>query len=93
MKTFKPGNHSEALSGRALPDTPGFDKVQLFKKNKPSKGRVKVTPNTIVNKKGELVIQSDVGGDGGDQYLFDMEELKKVMNEATGATDQQRNVN
>ena len=31
---------------------------------------------------------SDVGGDGGDQYLFDYEELKKAINEATGSTDQ-----
>lgn len=73
------------MSGRALPDTPGFEKVQLFKKNKPSKGRVKVTPNTVVNNQGELVVQSDANGssgDAGEQYLFDMEELRKVMNEA-----------
>lgn len=37
-------------------------------------------------------MHSDVGGDGGDQYLFDYEELKKVMKEATGATDQ-RHIN
>ena len=35
------------------------------------------------------MVYSDVGGNGGDQYLFDYEELKKAMNEATGSTDQQ----
>jgi len=29
-----------------------------------------------------------VGGDGGNVYLLDYEELKKVMNDATGSTIQ-----
>lgn len=87
MKTFKPGNDQEVKTGRNLPEAPGFEKNQMYRMNKPSKGRVKVNPNTMVNEKGELLIQSDVGGDGGDQYLFDMEELKKaIQNDATGAT-------
>lgn len=64
MKTFKPGN-SDGYSNRNLPDTPGFDRVLLYKKNKPSKGRVKVNPSMIKNG-GELNMYSDVGGDGGD---------------------------
>ncbi len=29
---------------------------------------------------------SDMGGDGGDVYLLDYEELKKIKNEGTGST-------
>ena len=43
-------------TGRILPEAPGLDKNQMYKKNKPSKGRVKVNPNTIINEKGELMI-------------------------------------
>ncbi len=52
--------------------------------NKASKGRVKVNPKTLNS--GD-VLQSDVGGDCGDQYLLDFEELKKAMGGATGAAD------
>ena len=41
VKSFKPGNMQE-LKKRNLPDTPGTNRVQLWKKNKPSKRRVKV---------------------------------------------------
>ena len=87
VKTFKPGGSEKEVSQRNIPPAPGFMKVELWKKNKPSKGRVKVDPNNI-KKVEDYNMYSDVGGDGGDQYLFDYEELKKAMNEATGATDQ-----
>jgi hypothetical protein len=64
--------------------------VNLYLKNKPSKGRVKINPKNIMN--GQQVLQSDVGGDGGDQYLFDKEELQKVLKEATGSVDNQKNL-
>jgi hypothetical protein len=38
----------------------------MYKKNKPSKGRVKMNPKTFKNEHGELILQSDIGGDGGD---------------------------
>ena len=58
----------------------------MWRKNKPSKGRVKINPDNIIRKIEDLGLQqSDVGGDyGGEQYLFDFEELKKAVNEATG---------
>jgi hypothetical protein len=87
VKTFKPGGPDIEISGRNLPTAPGFGKVELWKKNKPSKRRVKVDPNNI-KKVEDYNMYSDVGGDGGDQYLFDYEELKKAINEATGSTDQ-----
>lgn len=31
-----------------------------------------------------------MGGDGGNVYLLDYEELKKAMNDATGSTVQQK---
>ena len=79
MKTFKPGNMQE-VNYRNLPETPGTNKVQLFKKNKPSKGRINVNPNIIKkhSEKGHAngkphdeindnnMHYSDVGGDGGD---------------------------
>ena len=37
-------------------------------------------------------MQSDVGGNGGNVYLLDYEELKKVMNDATGSTQQKNNM-
>jgi hypothetical protein len=86
VKTFKPGGTDLEVSGRSLPAAPGLGKVELWKKNKPSKGRVKVDPNNI-KKAEDYNMYSDVGGDGGDQYLFDYEELKKAINEATGSTD------
>jgi len=86
IKTFKPGNTKEALTTRQLPDTPGYEKVNFFKMNKASKGRVKVNPKTLNS--GDF-LQSDVGGDCGDQYLLDFEELKKAMGGATGAADNQ----
>jgi hypothetical protein len=58
----------------------------MWRKNKPSKRRVKVNPNEVIRKVEDLGHQmSDVGGDyGGEQYLFDFEELKKAVHEATG---------
>ncbi len=85
VKTFKPGASEQESANRKIPNPPG--KVELWKKNKPSKGRVKVDINNLKNVE-DYTMKSDVGGDGGDQYLFDYEELKKVLKEATGATDQ-----
>jgi hypothetical protein len=71
-----------------LPAAPGFCKVELWKKNRPSKGRVKVNPNDIKSNAEDYNMYSDVGGDGGDQYLFDYEELKKALAEATKQSEQ-----
>ena len=93
IKTFKPGGGSESSSGtnqvvhsNHLPECTGYGKVEMWRKNKPSKGRVKVNPNEVIRKVEDLGHKmSDVGGDyGGDQYLFDFEELKKAVHEATG---------
>ncbi len=77
-----------------LPVPPGFGRVELWKKNKPSKKRVKVNPNEFIKNVDELnqMIYSDKGGDGGDQYLFDFEELKKAMNDATGGQNSSKEV-
>lgn len=55
--------------------------------NKPSKKRVTINEEEV-KALGEAwhIQQSDVGGDGGNVYLLDYEELKKVMNDATGST-------
>ncbi len=91
IKTFKPGGtqasstSNNRVQPNHLPECPGFGKVELWRKNKASKGRVKVNPEKLIKKVEDLGYQySDVGGDGGDQYLFDFEELKKAVNEATG---------
>ena len=47
IKTFKPGNTSQAQTTRHLPDTPGYQKVNLYLMNKASKGRVRVNPKTF----------------------------------------------
>lgn len=82
VKTFRPGNMQD-IKKRNLPDAPGTGKVLLCKKNKPSKRRVNVSPHLMQFKglkdNDEYKIYSDVGGDGGDQYLYDYEEFKKVM--------------
>ncbi len=83
VKTFKPGNLQE-VKKRNLPNAPGTNKVMLWKKNKPSKRRVKVGPGEI-KAIPEINMYGDVGGDGGEQYLYDYEELKKAMNDATGS--------
>lgn len=63
------------------------NKQMLSRINKPSKKRVTINEEEI-KALGEIWHhqQSDVGGDGGNVYLLDYEELKKVMNDATGST-------
>ena len=90
IQTFKPGSTSLAQANRHLPDAPGYQKVNLYLKNKASKGRVKVNPKYLNG--GQHFIQSDVGGDCGDQYLLDYEELKKVIKGATGGADNQAEI-
>jgi|LauGreDrversion4_2_1035121.scaffolds.fasta_scaffold561634_1 hypothetical protein len=46
-----------------LPTVPGYDKIQFFKKNKPSKGRVNINPQAA--QKNDGYMYSDMGGDGG----------------------------
>ena len=60
VRTYKPG-HSDAING-FLPQAPGFNKVAMWKKNKASKGRVKVNPN----KRIESCLYNDVNGDDSD---------------------------
>ena len=74
------------MKKRSLPEAPGTNKSVMSKRNQPSKRRVKVTPD--LKDIGECKMYSDVGGDGRDQYLYDYEELQKVMQmkDATGST-------
>ena len=67
IKTFKPGGTSmtSKVVSNHLPECPGFGKVELWRKNKASKRRVKVDPNKSI-KKMEDYHFSDIGGDGGD---------------------------
>jgi hypothetical protein len=66
IKTFKPAPPSNAANN--LPVPPGFGRVELWKKNKPSKKRVKVNPNEFIKNMEDLnqMQYSDKGGDGGD---------------------------
>eukprot|EP00347_Sterkiella_histriomuscorum_P000721 403374762 len=64
--------------------------TEIIKINKPSKRRVTINDDEI-KALGQLFNnqqQSDVGGDGGNIYLLDYEELKKVLNDTTGPTVQ-----
>jgi len=46
IKSFKPGNIVEGKK-RHLPDAPGFNKIGLWKINKPSKRRVAASKKDI----------------------------------------------
>ncbi|CDW82463.1 protein kinase domain containing protein [Stylonychia lemnae] len=86
IKPFQPGNFND-LRMRSVPTI--LNKSQLSRINRPSKKRVTISEEEI-KALGELWHhqQSDVGGDGGNVYLLDYEELKKVMNDATGSSPQ-----
>lgn len=58
--------------------------------NKPSKKRVTLHKEDLKAFGGNFNCYSDMGGDGGDVYLLDEEELKKVMNDATGSTSMKK---
>jgi hypothetical protein len=57
VKTFKPGgthNSSHIVVSNHLPECPGYGKVELWRKNKASKGRVKINPNKAIKKVEDL---------------------------------------
>ena len=63
LKSFKPGNMEDFSNRNILPTVPGYDKIQFYKKNKPSKGRVNINPHAP--QKNDAYMYSDMGGDGG----------------------------
>jgi hypothetical protein len=57
VKTFKPGGtqvSSHKIVSNHLPECPGYGKVELWRKNKASKGRVKINPNKAIKKVEDL---------------------------------------
>ena len=55
--------------------------------NRPSKKRITVFKEEFQSLGDGLNnLQSDVGGNGGNVYLLDYEDLKKALNAATGST-------
>ena len=57
VKTFKPGgaqSHTQTNYSNHLPECPGYGKVELWRKNKASKRRVKINPNKLIKKVEDL---------------------------------------